>query len=175
IPADCNANNVKWDAFLNGRAKRPFDAQKFINWRLYWEFSGGNVTENMVHQIAWVIGVLDLPAPTAAYMSGGVFSEKDGREVPDTIAVTLDFPNDLVVTWQSSFNNSRYGLGERLLGSDGTVEHVAGATDMVTGRSQEFTRHFPAPVNRAGGAVLTSQRPEQKHMANWIECIRSRK
>src|SRR5262249_25299918 len=53
IPEDCNAQNVDWKAFLNGRPNRPFDAYKFINWRLYWEFSGGNVTENMVHQIGW--------------------------------------------------------------------------------------------------------------------------
>jgi hypothetical protein len=56
-------------------------------------------------------------------MSGGIFSEKDGREVPDTIAVTLDFPKDVVVTWQSTFSNKHYGLGDRILGSDGTVEH----------------------------------------------------
>ncbi|MGL1102640.1 hypothetical protein ACSTLM_00330, partial [Vibrio parahaemolyticus] len=70
-------------------------------------------------------------------MSGGIFSEKDGREVPDTIAVTLDFPNEVVVTWQSTFSNQRYGLGQRILGSDGTVEYVAGATDMVRGESEE--------------------------------------
>src|SRR6266481_2463033 len=168
VPADCTAQNVDWKAFLNGRPDRPFDAFKFINWRLYWEFSGGNVTENMVHQIAWIMSALELPEPSAAYMSGGVFSEKDGREVSDTIAVTLDFPNDTVVTWQSTFSNSRYGLGEHILGSDGTIEHVAGATDMVTGRSQEFTRYLPEPVSRKGGSALTSETKDQDHMANWI-------
>ena len=83
---------------------------KLINWRLFWEFSGGNCAENMVHQIAWIMCALDLPMPSAAYMSGGVFSEKDGREVPDTIAVTLDFPNT-VVTWQSTFSNKHYDIG----------------------------------------------------------------
>src|SRR5436190_15914539 len=117
VPADCNAGNVNWKAFLNGRAERPFDGYKFINWRLFWEFSGGNITENMVHQIAYIMGALDLPLPTAATMAGGVFSEKDGREVPDTIAVSLEFPNETVVTWQSTFSNSHYGLGEQLMGS----------------------------------------------------------
>jgi predicted dehydrogenase len=175
LPSDCNPQNVNWSAFLNGRADRPFDANRFINWRLFWEFSGGNVTENMVHQIAWIMSALELPLPSAAYMSGGVFSEKDGREVPDTIAITLDFPNDIVVTWQSTFSNSRYGLGEHILGSDGTVEHVAGATDMVTGRSQEFTHYFPEPVNRRSGSAMTSETRNQNHMANWIDSIRSRK
>ena len=175
VPSDCNAANVNWNAFLNGRKDRPFDPYKYINWRLFWEFSGGNITENMVHQIAWIMSALELPLPTAAYMSGGVFSEKDGREVPDTIAVTLDFPNDLVVTWQSTFSNRRYGLGERLLGSDGTIEHVAGATDMVTGRSQETTHYWPDRSNNKNGSALTSDTPDQNHMANWVDSIRSRK
>jgi predicted dehydrogenase len=174
VPADCTEHNVNWKAFLNGRPEREFDPYKFINWRLFWEFSGGNVTENMVHQMAWIMSALDLPLPTAAYMSGGVFSEKDGREVPDTIAVTLDFP-EMVVTWQSTFSNTRYGLGEHILGSDGTIEHVAGATDMVSGRSEEITRYFPEKINRAGGSALTSNTKDQDHMANWIDCIRTRK
>jgi len=175
VPSDCTATNVDWNAFLNGRPNRPFDANKFINWRLFWEFSGGNVTENMVHQIAWIMSALDLPLPSAAYMSGGVFSEKDGREVPDTIAVTLDFPNDMVVTWQSTFSNSRYGLGERLLGSDGTIEHLAGATDMVSGKSGETTHYFPEKTNRRDGVAITGNSSDQDHMSNWIECVRTRK
>jgi len=118
---------------------------------------------------------LDLPLPDSAYMSGGIFSEKDGREVPDTIAVTLDFPNDTVVTWQSTFSNSRYGLGERFLGSDGTIEHAAGANDMVRDNSEESIRYFPEKANRARGSALTAQSPDQNHMANWIDCMRSRK
>jgi predicted dehydrogenase len=175
VPSDCTAQNVDWKAFLNGRPDSPFDAFKFLNWRLYWMFSGGNITENMIHQIAWIMSVLDLPLPTAAYMSGGVFSEKDGREVPDTIVATMDFPNDLVVTWQSTFSNRRYGLGQRILGSDGTIEYVAGANDMVSGKSQESIRYYPEEVNRPKGVALTGEAPSQNHIANWIDCMRSRK
>ena len=175
VPPDCTTQNVNWKAFLNGRPDREFDPFKFINWRLYWEFSGGNVTENMVHQIAWIMTALDLPEPSAAFMSGGVFSEKDGRQVPDTIVVTLEYPADTVVTWQSTFSNSHYGLGERLLGSDGTIEHISGATDMVTGRSAEGIRYYPESVNRHNGTALTGETPNQNHMANWIDCVRSRK
>jgi predicted dehydrogenase len=175
VPSDCTAQNVDWSAFLGGRPDQPFDAYKFINWRLFWEFSGGNVTENMVHQIAWIMSALDLSLPASAYMSGGVFSEKDGREVPDTIAITLDFPNDTVVTWQSTFSSSRYGLGERLLGSDGTVEHVAGANDMVSGKSEESVRYYPEKANRPNGTAITGSSSDQNHMANWISCLQTRK
>jgi predicted dehydrogenase len=164
VPSDCTAQNVNWSAFLNGRPNRPFDPYKLINWRLFWEFSGGNCAENMVHQIAWIMSVLDLPLPSAAYMSGGVFSEKDGREVPDTIAVTLDFPQDIVVTWQSTFSNKHYGLGDRILGSDGTIEH----------HFDQGIQYWPEKVNRPAGEDTRGKSHDQDHMGNWIVCIRSR-
>jgi predicted dehydrogenase len=173
--ADCIAQNVGWKAFLNGRPDTGFDAYRFMNWRLFWMFSGGNITENMIHQIAWIMSALDLPLPAAAYMSGGIFSEKDGREVPDTIAVTVDFPDEVVVTWQSTFSNRRYGLGQRLLGSDGTIEYVAGATDMVRGESEEQVYYYPEKLNRPNGAEIAGKSAGANHMANWIDCIRSRK
>ena len=164
VPSDCTARNVNWAAFLNGRLERSFDPFRFINWRLFWEFSGGNCAENMVHQIAWVMGALDLPLPSSAYMSGGVFSEKDGREVPDTIAVTLDFPKDIVVTWQSTFSNRHYELGDRILGSDGTLEHHFDAP----------LQYWPEKTNRPGGTSTHGSGHEQDHMGNWIDCVRSR-
>jgi predicted dehydrogenase len=164
VPSDCTAQNVNWSAFLNGRPDRPFDPFKLINWRLFWEFSGGNCAENMVHQIAWIMGALDLPLPSAAYMSGGVFSEKDRREVPDTIAVTLDFPKDIVVTWQSTFSNKHYDMADRILGSDGTLEH----------HFEEALEYWPEKMNRPDGESKKGGSHNQNHMANWIDCIRSR-
>jgi len=174
IPADCNPQHVNWDLFLVNRPKMAFDANKFINWRLFWEFSGGNVTENMVHQIAWIMTAMNLPLPTAADMMGGIYSEKDERQVPDTIAVSFEFPNDLTVVWQSTFSNSRYGLGERFLGSDGTVEHVSGATDMVTGKYTGGISYYPEKTNHPNGAAMKGSSASQNHMANWMECMRTR-
>src|ERR1700728_4855432 len=164
VPSDCTAQNVNWAAFLNGRPERSFDPYRFINWRLFWEFSGGNCAENMVHQIAWIMGALDLPLPSAASMSGGVFSEKDGRQVPDTIAVTLEFPQDLVVTWQSSFSNKHYELGDRILGSDGTFEH----------HFEEALQYWPEKTNRPDREATRGKSHDQQHMQNWIDCVRSR-
>ena len=173
IPNDCTPDHVNYPLFLGGRPPEAFNAERFINWRLYWEFSGGNVTENMVHQIAWLQTVLGLKEPLAATMAGGVFAEKDGRQVPDTIAVTLEYPGTTVL-WQSTFSNAHYGLGERILGSNGTIEHTAGSTDMVTGKYKSGTFFTPEKLNDPDGKMLTSESKGVSHMANWFECIRAR-
>jgi predicted dehydrogenase len=166
IPSDCNPAHVDWNLFLSNRPKKPFDANQFINWRLFWEYSKGNLTENLVHQIAWIISALDLDLPTAATMSGGIFLEKDGREVPDTIAVTFEYP-EKVITWQSTFGNSHFGLGERLLGREGSVEHS------WSGESQ--AKYYPEKVTNPHGDALTGQSKDQNHMANFFDCMRTRK
>ena len=174
VPSDCDPDHVNWSLFLNGRKEPKFDGNKFINWRLFWEFSGGNVTENMVHQVSWIITALDLDLPKAAVMTGGVFSVKDGRQVPDTIMVSLEYP-DLLVNWQSTFSNSRYGLGEHILGNKGTIQHVAGSTDMVTGKSSTSIDYLPEKINSPDSQPEKGESKTTDHMANWFECIRERK
>ena len=160
--------------FPQRRPSRPFDAYKFINWRLFWEFSGGNVTENMVHQIAFIIRALIFLCHRR-HSCPAASSQRRMAEVPDTIAVTLDFPNDIVVTWQSTFSNSHYGLGERFLGSDGTIERLMGSTDMVTGKSVTGVHYYPEKMNRKEATTLEGQTKDLGHMANFVDCVRSRK
>lgn len=174
VPGDCNPDHVNWDLFLDGRPKMPFDGYKFINWRLFWEFSGGNITENMVHQIALIISAMNLQLPKAASMMGGVFSEKDGRQVPDTISVTLEYPNDLLVTWQSTFSNRRFGEGEHFLGNKGTIEHASASTAMVGAEPTPNIRYYPEKLNNPDGVAIEGKNPGVDHMANWMACIRSR-
>ena len=46
---------------------------------------------------------------------------------------------------------------------------------MVRDNSKENTRYFPEKVNRARESALTAESADQNHMANWIDCMRSRK
>lgn len=164
VPADCTPDKVRWELFQPADRPRGFDANRFINWRFFWEYSGGNITENMVHQVGFWIKALDLSIPIAATMSGGVFLWKDGREVPDTISVSLEFPKELIFTWTSNFGNSRYAFGDAALGTEGTVEVEGGQA-----------RYLPEKATYADGVPAEGKATGESHMQNFIDCVRNRK
>ena len=52
---DMTPENHAWNSFLGGAPAREFDPDRYINWRFFWDYSGGNVHENMCHQMAFCI------------------------------------------------------------------------------------------------------------------------
>ena len=53
-------DNISWKAFLGEAPVRKFDPNRFVNWRFFWDYSGGNVYENMCQQLALWYKVLGL-------------------------------------------------------------------------------------------------------------------
>jgi hypothetical protein len=96
---DMTPESLMWKAFLGGAQERDFDADRYANWRLFWDYSGGNVHENMCQQIAFWYKVMGLQIPRAVSMSGGVYLWKDGREVPDTMHVSMELHEEILFSW----------------------------------------------------------------------------
>jgi len=166
---DMTPENVLWKQFLgveSGAAPmRDFDAQRYINWRFFWDYSGGNVYENMCHQVAFWYKVMGLQIPESVSMTGGIYLWKDGREVPDTMSVAMAHREEILFSWDSGFGNSQLGSTEDVLGTDGTIS-----------KGQQI-RYLPQKVNRPDGLETLGQTPTQPraHMQNFIDCIRSGK
>jgi predicted dehydrogenase len=159
---DMTPETVLWESFLGEAPKRAFDANRFQNWRFFWDYSGGNVYENMCHQVAFWYKVLGLDVPKSVTMTGGLYLWKDGREVPDTMNVSMEQPEELMFAWHSGFGNNQLGVTEAILGTDGTIE-----------RGQQI-RYTPQKVNRPQGTeVLGQSRTEPRaHMQNFFDAIR---
>ncbi len=157
--------NIIWKSFLGEAPERPFDANRYINWRFFWDYSGGNVYENMCHQLAFWYKVMNLRIPHTVHMSGGVYLWRDGREVPDTMNVAMEHPEEILFSWDSCFGNNYLGVGEDVLGTDGTIS-----------KSQQI-RYYPQKVNRADGNEMlgTTPTPRAAHMQNFFDCIRTSK
>ena len=94
-----------------------------MNWRFFWDYSGGNVFENMVHQVGYWHTVLGLTIPQAVTMTGGNYLSPQ-MQPPDVMDVTMRHAEKLLFTWNSMFSNDYYGEGhDLLLGTKGTIVH----------------------------------------------------
>jgi predicted dehydrogenase len=165
VRPDMNAENIVWNKFLGEAPKVPFDANRYENWRFFWDYSGGNVYENMCHQVAFWYKAMALKIPTAVTMTGGLYLWKDGREVPDTMNVSMTQPEELLFSWVSGFGNASMGVTEQVLGSDGTI---------MRGPQVRF---LPEKMNAPDGEALTGDTPTAPsgHMRNFIDAIREGK
>src|SRR5581483_9694132 len=65
---DMTPENIIWKSFLGGAPAHDFDANRYINWRFFWDYSGGNVYENLCHQLAFWYKVMNLKIPKAVTM-----------------------------------------------------------------------------------------------------------
>jgi predicted dehydrogenase len=161
---DMTPDTVDWEAFLGDAPKHAFDANRFLNWRLFQDYSGGSVTENLSSQLAFWYKLLGLQIPHAVTMTGGVYLWKDGREVPDTMHVSLEHAEEMLFSWDSGLGNSQPGVSEEVLGTDGAIC-----------RTQQI-RYSPQKVNRPTGNEMTgTARTEPRaHVRNFLEAIRGR-
>jgi predicted dehydrogenase len=162
---DMTAETIAWNAFLGSAPPRPFDADRYLNWRLFYDYSGGNVHESMSQQLSFWYKVMDLDIPHAVTMTGGIYRWLDGREVPDTMSVGMVHAPGLLFSWDSGFGNNHLGVTEDVLGTDGTIS-----------KGQQI-RYFPQKVTRPDGVEMLGQTPTppRAHMQNFLDCIRAGK
>jgi predicted dehydrogenase len=160
---DMTAENIDWKSFLGEAPAHDFDAHRFINWRYFWDYSGGNVYENMCHQLAFWYKALGLKIPKAVTMTGGVYLWKDGREVPDTMNVSMEHSEEMLFSWDSGFGNDQLKVTEDVLGENGAIC-----------RGQQI-RYTPQKVNRPDGNEMmgVTRSVPRAHMRNFLDCIRS--
>ncbi|MDR3622534.1 MAG: Gfo/Idh/MocA family oxidoreductase [Paludisphaera borealis] len=166
VPPDCNLEHVDWAAFQGEAKAVPFDPQRYINWRFFWDYSGGNVFENMVHTLAFWFGALNLSIPDSVTMTGANYLSPK-MNIPDTFQVSMSHPEKLLFTFTSMFGNGYYGEGrDFLFGNKGTLSysHSNGNLEVIT-KGAKPDESKPS----AGYKDFTGL-----HMQNFFDCVRSR-
>jgi predicted dehydrogenase len=185
--------DTDWKRYLINRPSVPFDARKYLEFRLFWPYSSGLPGQWMSHQIDTVNWFSGLQHPRSVVANGGIYMWKDGRKNWDTLTAAFDYgPEDnpstgFQVSFQSRMDNGDENPSEiyysnggelnlntnKVTSSGGLTKHFADAMHMPPNLLPDMdlsnTEKVIASAN-TGGDSLTSA-----HIRNWMECVRSRK
>src|SRR6202167_649891 len=120
--------DTDWKRYLLNLPHEPFDARKYLEFRLFWPYSSGIPDQWLVHQIDTVHWFTGLPHPRSVVANGGIYLWKDGRKNWDTMTAVFDYgPLDdlskgFQVQYTSRFTNSAGGVKEIYYSNGGMID-----------------------------------------------------
>jgi predicted dehydrogenase len=182
VPAGLN-----WEMFLGPAPKKPYKVTRERNWRYYWDYGGGLITDWGVHltdAAALVLGTNTTPPARTSAVGQYVNVQTPDPDRP---------PNAFVVSWQypdfvMSFTNAVTGspdfpaYGNLFVGSKGSLllnrsgYQIAPADPPGGGRGQA-----PAEPPIQARLVRDQRGPEGRqldatplHAENFLACVKSR-
>lgn len=175
IPADATPENTDYNRFVGPAPKTPFNKNRYFQWRLYWDYSGGISTDLLVHQTDISNFVMGKTVPKTCVASGGVYrwTENDDRDVPDTLSALYEYPDKFHINYSCYFGNDEFGYGEQFCGDEGTIQVLNRQTLMFT--PQKFAGKPPAHVAARSEVKLDLKGNDnpavEAHMRNLLDAI----
>ncbi len=174
-PMGVNPSQVAWKDFLGSAPDQPFDDFRFRNWRWFWDFGGGLLTDLMVHWIDVAHWFIDADHPVKATSIGDHYASKDVWQTPDTIQCILEYPNNIQAHFEGTFSNATYGAMITFMGTDGTLYIDRGRYEITPEHGKGKPESWILGSNPHKGADFYDKPDgELLHLTNWVECVRSR-
>ncbi len=187
-------SDTDWKRYLMNRPYEPFNARKYLEFRLFWPYSSGIPDQWLVHQIDTVHWFTGLPHPRSVVANGGIYLWKDGRKNWDTMTAVFDYGplNDLTkgfqVQYSSRFTNSAGGVKELYYSNGGMLDMSKQTVTPTGGLSAKSAAEMKMQANLLPSFPLVEKATSMEtgagthvdnetsaNVRNWMDCVRSRK
>ncbi len=194
LVASLREEQTDWKRFLLNQPYEPFDARKYVEFRLFWPLSSGIPDQWMVHQIDTVHWFTGLPRPRSVVANGGIYLWHDGRKNWDTMTAVFDYgPLDdpskgFQVVYSSRMTNEAGEVKELYYSNGGTLDLDKRIISSEGGLTKQYASEMNLQPNllpnislshigghTATGANTGGDADTSANVRNWMECVRSRK
>jgi len=162
---------LDWQGFLGPAPNVPFSPERYRMWRNFWDYSGGNCTDQGTHLMDVVQWFMGKGTPRAASCHGQVYA-MIGAETPDVFSATYDY-DGYMATWTLDYVNAMdNGWNIQFLGSKATLwldnqgvrlyELEASGTTYSRTKKANVVKEIQEPLG------------DLEHIRNFVECCRTR-
>ena len=159
-----------YDFWLGPAPARPFNPNRFtFNWRYFWDYGGGILTDFCCHIVDLVHWAMDVDAPRTISAVGGRYALADNAEVPDTLDVTYEYQKGdqkFLMVWSQTDANAHglenKGLGIMFQGTDATLVADYNTYRIIAEKGRTINEPEPFLPRSVG------------HHREWLSAIKSR-
>lgn len=178
-------STIDWDMWQGPATHPGYSANIHDRWNAFWQFSGGDIANDAIHQIdlaRWMTGV---DYPQAVYSVGGRFSDEGLSEMPCTQVAVYEFPKLVMVVELTLYTPYMIKSDSLIRDTDmfpywpqntERVELYGSDGLMVLGRMGAGWQVFDRQKDRKPVVAAQSygRYPDKEHQQNFIDSIRSR-
>lgn len=164
--------NLDYKMWLGPAKTRPYNAGRVhFNFRWFWDYAGGLMTDWGVHLMDYAIFGMDAPVPKTVSALGGQFAYPElYQETPDTMGALYEFDKfNLIWDHAMGIDNGLFGKdhGIAFIGNNGTLELDRGGWKVV----EEKRSDKKVAVERR----KPTDNGLDNHTENFINVVRSKK
>jgi len=175
-PDKAGEDFIDWNMWLGhewGLAPQiAWNPEHFFRFRKYWPYNGGVATDLLYHKLAPLLIAIEGANgayPARVNANGGLYIEKDGRDIPDVFMMTVDYPNEWSLFLVSTLTNDA-GIPDRIYGKYGTME-LGGEPSLRW--NGDFKEEFKAKnEGKEEARIKLDQRRDLEN--NWIDAMRGK-
>lgn len=92
IHPEASPSTIDWKAFLGNAPETDFNLEHFFRWRKWWAYGSGLSGDLLTHDYDRINCLFKMGIPASVTASGGIYTHRDGRNVPDVLQVSMEFP-----------------------------------------------------------------------------------
>ncbi len=162
---------LDWEQWQGPAVRRPFDPNRFRNWRLYSDYAGGILADQGAHVFDGIHLLMNASYPLAVNASAGKI-HKPAVDTPESVVAIAEYPEDFIGAFSINYAAMRYeSRNDQLNQLDGDQARMdIGREDLkvfVKGAEDEPSISTRSPKGFGYATDL--------HVQNFLECVRTRK
>ncbi len=156
---------LDWKRFLGSAPDHDLEPMRFRSWRYFWDYSGGNMTDQGTHLMDVVQWFTD-SGPVRSAICDGQLAKNTGSQVPDVFCAVFQYDR-FMATWTLNYCNS--------YDNDWSIQFQGDEGTMILNNLGYRIWKEPVPKNPAPVQEVAAPIPIEPHIQNFMDCVRSRK
>lgn len=161
---------LDWDEWQGPAPRRPFDPDRFKNWREYSDYSGGILADQGAHVFDGIHLLMGAGYPSAVNASAGR-PHRAGFDMPESVVAIAEYPQDFIGVFSINYAAMRYKTrNDQLNQLDGDKARM----DIGREECKVYEQGAEDAPSISKASAYGFGHATDVHVRNFLDCVRTR-